>query len=353
MSSERKYSIFKSFIGPWVLPREEIPIHIIWEMDFDFDIIKIEKPDDLILSEFINIEDYYQEKNLYIINKDSIKNHDDNKNYPCFFGIIFIYENLNFDDLKLFKNIKVRFYKDTELIYELPFIAKIFRPKLNNLSIINPIVLEDKKNDYNISLNFECNGFGFVSTSIEAEINRIKVTFDDSLFIRVHNKLKSKYENLFNDNFEDIEPEFRESFISKIDLELVNKFLNIIYEFENKENKENENIIKIFEEENIDVFLIMEFIIEVIKGLKIMHKNENVLLNTPVLELPKENFDDFVHKIQLFIHYEDLKGNKYDPLILELNINDIRSHPQNTKINFVINVDKIEDRTYKDIENIE
>jgi len=352
MSSERNNTNFKSFISPWVLPNEEIPVHIIWDKDFDFNIVKIEKPEDLILSEFVNIEKYYQEEDSYIIHKESIKNLDGTKNYPCFFGIIFMYKNLNFDDLKLFKNIKVRFCKDTEIVYELPFIARIFRPKLNNLSAINPIVLKDRKNDYKINLNFECKGFGFVSTSIEAEINRVKITFDDSLFNRVYIKLKRKYENIFTNNFNDIKTEIREKFIPRINPESINKFLNIIFVFVNEENEENEDIIKIFEEENIDVFLIMDFIVAVIEELKIRYKNENVLLTTPVLELPKESFNDFIHKILLFIHYEDLKGNKYDPLILELKVNDKRSLPQNTKINFVINVDKIEDRTYKDIENI-
>ena len=353
MSSERNNTIFKSFIGPWVLPNEEIPVHIIWDKDFDFNVIKIEKPEDLILSEFVNIEDYCQEQNLYIIRRESIKKHDGIKDYPCFFGIIFIYKNLNFDELKLFKNIKVRFCKDTEIVYELPFLARIFRPKLNNLSTINPIVLEDRKNDYKIDLNFECKGFGFVSTSIEAEINRIKFTFDDSLFKRAYKKLKRKYKNILNNNYGDIQPEIRERFISRINPELVTKFLNIIDIFVNKENKENGDIIKAFEDENIDAFLIMNFIVEVIEELKIRYKNENVLLNTPVLKLPKESFNDFIHKILLFIHYEDLNGNKYDPLVLELNVNDVRSHPQDTKINFVINVDKIEDRSYKDIESIE
>ncbi len=352
MPYERNNINFKSFIGPWVLPNEEIPVHIIWDNNFEFNNIKIEKPEDLTLSEFINIENYHQDNNLYIIHKKNIKKHGESKNYPCFFGIIFMFKNQNFNDLKLFRDIKVKFYKDNEVVQELPFIAKIFRPMLDNISKINPIELKDRKNDYRINLNFECKGFGFVSTSIEAEINRIKFTFDDSIFKIVYKNLKRKYEKILNNDLEDIEPEMQKKIISRINPESINKLLNIIQNFANKENKENGEIMEVFEEENIDIFLIVEFIVQFIKELKIRHKNENVLLKTPVLELPKESFNDFVNKVELFIHYEDLKGNIYDPLILELEVNDKRSHPQKTKINFIVNVDRIEDRTFKDIENI-
>ena len=342
----------ESYICPWVLPNEEIPAYIIWDKDFEFNDIKIEIPDDLTLVKFINIENYHQENNLFIFHKEMVKNHDVNKNYPCFFGIIFEFKNLNFDALKISKEIKIRFYKGSEIIYEFPLTAKIFRPKLDNISEIEPVDLIDQRNDYKINLNFQCKGFGFVSTSIEVEINKMKFTFDDSIFSRVYKKLKIKYEEVIKENSDDSSFEVTQKLKKKIKPESVIKFLNIIEKFTHEENQLNHEIIKEFEDENVDVYLVIDFIVEVVEEVKIRYKNENVLLNTPVLELPKESFDEFISKIKLFIHYEDLKGNKYSPLTLELMVNDKRSHPQQTKINFIVNVDKIEDHTFKDIENV-
>jgi len=48
--------ILSEYIAPWALCNEEIPIHLIWEPDFEYDYIQIHTPPEIVIREFLNIE---------------------------------------------------------------------------------------------------------------------------------------------------------------------------------------------------------------------------------------------------------------------------------------------------------
>ncbi len=47
---------FKTYIAPWVLPNEDIPAHLIWDKDFEFNHIEIYLPEDIKLKEILNVD---------------------------------------------------------------------------------------------------------------------------------------------------------------------------------------------------------------------------------------------------------------------------------------------------------
>jgi len=124
---------FETFIGPWVLPNEEIPVHITWDKDFDFDFIITKVPRDLDFVEAINILDYeIQETNIKIL-KDNIKKLGSDHIFPNFIGLIFVFRDNNFNGLKIFKDIEIIYYKNQDMLKNISLIAKIFRPRLKDI----------------------------------------------------------------------------------------------------------------------------------------------------------------------------------------------------------------------------
>ena len=336
---------FDTFIAPWVLPNEEIPMHITWNRNFDFTQIVIDFPDDLNLVEVLNVNKFEIKTSKIILEKKNIRFIEDEEGYTSYFGIVFVYKDINFDTLKLFRDIKVTFKNSKEIIEEFFFVAKIFRPKLINITELESIIITDKSSDYKVNLNLETQGFGYVSTFLEVKINKDVVTFNETVVERIIKKLKKKYSKLIEEKKED-------TVIGNINvnIEMLKKFLNVLEKYS---SEEEEYITDYFTEENVDIALWVDFIIELIKEVKIQNRYENILLKSPSLVLPEENFNEIIKSIVVCINYEDLNNNKYSPVEIPLEINDTRIRPQKTIIDFKIKIDDVIDNSFYDIENVE
>jgi len=77
-----------------------------------------------------------------------------------------------------------------------------------------------------------------------------------------------------------------------------------------------------------------------------------VELKNPTTEIPYEKFNEIIHSSKIYIHYEDLIKNKYNPIEIIHKVKDRRSDTKDTKITFLININKIKDNTFEDIEKI-
>jgi len=346
MSINEKGLDFEVFIAPWVLPKEDIPINIIWNQDFKYDHVKINVPKNLILVDTINLVDYNKDEEEIIILKQDIKRISDQDSFPNFFGLIFRYPYHNFKPLILFKEISISFYNNDEVIKNIFLTAKIFRPKLYNISRIPSIILTDNKFDYDIPIQLLCRGFGFIKTSLNATIKGVEVDFDKTLLERIDSKLKKKYQDYFERKQKD-----EDTFLD-IDQESIEKFLSILDEYKSKKSDINKKITDVFNEEKIEFLLVLDFLYEFFKELKIRNRFENVSLKTPVLKIPKEKFNEFINEILVFVEYTDLKNNKYYPVSIKLDIEDKRTKPQETNVNFQIKIDNIENETFKNVEKI-
>ncbi len=335
---------FESFIAPWALPNEEIPMHITWNKDFDFNEIIIEYPEELNIAEVLNVIEYKIEPTKITLEKQNVRFINDELYFTSYFGIAFVYRKINFDALKLFKDVKVTFKNSEEVIKEILFVAKIFRPKLVDITNLESIIIKDKISSYKINLDLETRGFGYVSTFIEVKINRKVITFNETIVERIIKKLRKKYNKLI-DEIKD------ETFIEKIKVnkETLKNFLEVLDKYS---IDEEEPITEYFSEENVEIAFIVDFIIELAKEVKIQNKYDNILLKSPSLELPEENFNEIIKEIIVCVNYEDLNNNKYPPIEIPLEVKDTRNRPQKTTIDFKIKINDVVDNSFYDIEKI-
>ena len=338
---------FEQFIAPWVLPNEEIPMHIKWNQDFEFEFIEIEYPKDVEFTEVINVNSFKEEKSKIIIQKEDIRYIIYNYSFLSYFGIIFLYKDINFKELKLFKDIIVSFKKNDNIIKQFNMTAKIFRPMLINISNLNPITINDNNINHSVHLSLESKGFGYVSTYIEVKINRLKISFNESILERIEKKLKKKFGKILKEFNEE---EFKDKL--KLNKDSIENFMKVLENYVAKKEEFGEKITDYFSEENIELSLIFDFLIELVKEVKIQNKYENLLLKSPSLELPKESFNELINQIIIYVNYKDLQKNEYPPVEIPLDIIDMRDKPQNTVINFQIKINNIVDNSFYDIEKI-
>lgn len=339
---------FESFIGPWVLPNEEIPIHIIWNENFDFEQILVEFPSDLNFVELINAVYSKHTDSKIIIKKEDIK-HLGHGTHPNFIGIIFIYNEINFEGLKQFHDIFFKFLnKNCEILKEIKLTAKIFRPRLRNMTEVQPIQLTDNKNDYSVEINLIYEGFGFVAIKLEPEINKSKIPFDETIFEKIIENLEKKYlEN--NMIFGDIQE--NNSGID-IDIEKFNVFIHLLKKFNKDKTTREKDIGNLMKENSIENILISDFYNELITELRLRYKYENMILSNPNVSIPREKFRDIIHNSKIRIYYKDLNENSYDPVEINLDLQDHRSNLDKSMINFKIQIKQITDNAFGDIEKV-
>lgn len=340
---------FETFVGPWVLPNEEIPVHLTWDHNFEFDKILIEFPSDLTFIELINATYKTIDNSKIIIGKNEIK-HLGHETHPNFIGIIFIYKEINFIDLKRFCDIYFNFLsKSSEIVKKIKLTAKIFRPELKNISEIQPIQLTDNENDYVVDINLIYEGFGIVSIKLEPEINKSKIPFDQPIFEKVIENLEERFNSFLGS--QKTQSDITESEI-EINDEKFNIFINLLKRFNVDEYTREKDIGNLMKDNKIEGFLISEFFNELIKELRLRYRYENIILNNPNVNIPQEKFHDIIHSSKILIHYKDLKENIYEPVEIDLNLKDHRSDFSKPLINFKIQIKKITDNTYRDIESV-
>lgn len=347
---------FKTYIAPWVLPNEEIPVHLIWDNDFEFDYVKIFLPEDIILKEIINVDNYEIKKEIIIIPKKEIKK----VHFPNFFGLLLNYTSIVIEKLKLFRDIKICFYKSEILRFETILTAKIFRPKIINKSELTPIILDDSTTEINVPLNLQCVGFGYVDLKLKASINKLVISIEKNLIEKVQENLENKYK-IVEDIDESNNTEKEKDNRVHVNKEAINRFFNVIDEYvkllKTKKNlKEQEKFEKkitdFLAENNVESRFIIDFFFELFTQIKIRNKFENVLMRDSYLEIPREFFNEFVKSIVIYVSYKDLMDNEYNDVEIPLPITDLRSPPQNTTIFFKVDIENIKNDIFHNIEKI-
>ena len=353
---------FKTYVAPWVLPNEDIPVHIIWDNDFEFSSVKIILPEDIILKEMINVGNYETKKDLISIPKKEIKR----VHFPNFFGLVLNYTS-TIEKLKVFRDIKICFYKSGDILrFETVLTAKIFRPKIINKSKTKPIILEDSTTEINVPLNLQCVGFGYVDLKLKALINKVQISIEKNIIEKIRENLEKKYKII-----EDIE-EFNKTEKDKdnrvcVNQESINRFFNVLDDYveliktkkdlEKQEDlKEKEKIEKkltdFFTENKVESRFMIDFFIELFSQIKIRNKFENVLMRDSNLEIPHEHFNEYVESIVIYVSYKDLMDNEYNDVEIPLSITDLRSQHQNTNICFKVNIEDIKNDIFRNIEKI-
>ena len=146
-------NLISQYIAPWALPKEDIPLHLIWEPAFPCDRIIINIPYDIIVKEFFNVDSVTHENNQFIIEK--LKT-------PNFFGLTVASKEI-IKEQHISRKIDIQFLKDEKTIYSQNFIANIYRPYLTIVKNPTSVTITEKTNLRDlVKIILKLSGFGYI-----------------------------------------------------------------------------------------------------------------------------------------------------------------------------------------------
>ncbi len=148
------------YIAPWALPKEEIPIHLVWTSDNRFDQIQI------IMSANMKIEEFYNVRDFITTNSETIIKRLYSPNFFGFTARSNRITNLTHEK----KQIRVNFLANGTVVQSRLFVANIYRPELSILEKPTTLTLTDNS-DVNHLLNVSLKISGFGNMEISTEVS--------------------------------------------------------------------------------------------------------------------------------------------------------------------------------------
>lgn len=323
------FSLSSKFIAPWALASEKIPIHLMWTNSIIFEKIEIITPPDLEINDYFNVDDVVFHYDRAVITK--LKT-------PNYFGFI-VSTKGKISDIHISRDIQVNFINKEKIIFSEVFQANIFRPILKVIEVPSEFTLSDDVSKNNLDITIEVSGFGRVQvrndvstgghfrTQLEPLYNeilrRIITTFDSDVEISVGDDIK-------------INPKFvqekAEEFAGWI------KEGRLPVEFDNADLDGFKTWI--YDETNYQkvIEVISKHLEEILINSLIYYLERNPEDNiTMVQGKPTILIDEFTHLIKIRLRYRDSMLNEYDPLLIEIKMNDIRKE-KNDQIELPINI---------------
>jgi len=306
-------NILSEFIAPWALPKEDIPIHLVWEPSFQFDTIHIELPPDMILNELFNVNSH--DINGQMINIQSLKSNN-------YFGFVTSSKDI-FEEHHVIRDIHVKFMKKDEVVFQKIFIANIFRPYVTVQTPPTEITIKDTSrfNDL-LKIKLKLTGFGKISLRNEVSMGGEFKTKPEQLYQEIIRNIITTYNEGgpdFNDKGIKINPEYLErqamEYIEKIQRE------DLPSDFE-------ENLISGFREWVADESHRAELMNITSKSL------ESILIQSILFHLEKypENnvsmpegkpfirLEELTEQIRLKFRYKDAIENDYEPIHINIKV---------------------------------
>jgi hypothetical protein len=152
--------IISEYVAPWALPKEDVPLHLMWEPTVSYDLVRIKLSPDLALKEFFNVANYTQENSMYLINQLKTSN---------FFGLT-VASKRDFEAQHIKEIINIALIKDGKEIFSKDYTVNVFRPNLSLVESPTVITLTDdvqKKEPFWVTLKLS----GFGNVQIRTEIS--------------------------------------------------------------------------------------------------------------------------------------------------------------------------------------
>jgi hypothetical protein len=326
----------ETHIVPWALPREEIPLSVKWPKAMIFDRIVISIPKSLELKDLINVEEYRANGNIIEITKVNVTESLD----MVYFGAVVSTRELP-QTLTSSESITIEFVYKNEVINRTILSTRVFRPFLQVMNFPEKVILTDPKVEpLPIKLSFT--GFGDINVKIEAELAGKIIsethTIISELFRRLLSSLSvDKHTN--NDN-PDEKLKIDENYIKYITTELEKSLSTDYFAVNGIAENDVQSIKEWFDDirKSDEFFLILynkvgSLMVELVDELLSSNPSDNIRYEHPVRL--KGNIKAPVENLHLMVYYSDLLGNIYDPIDLNVKLEDNR----NTKgIEFQINV---------------
>lgn len=179
-----RMTFISKYIAPWALPKEEIPIHLVWEPNFEYDVIQILLPPRMEVKEFFNVESYeIADSNIVVKDLKS----------PNFFGfVVFLNEICKEQHEK--KEITVNFVREGKVQHSHLFTANIYRPRLTVVEKPERIVLSDDSDPHNlVNIALKISGFGWIEIRSEVSTGGEFVSNAEPLYRELFSRLISTF----------------------------------------------------------------------------------------------------------------------------------------------------------------
>lgn len=306
-------NILSEFIAPWALPKEDIPIHLVWEPSFQFDTIQVELPPDMILIELFNVNSY--DINGQTINIQSLKSN----NYFCF---VTSTKDI-FEEHQVTRDIHVIFMKKDEVVFLKIFRANIFRPYVNVQTQPTEITITDtsRLNDL-LKIKLKLTGFGKISLYNEVSMGGEFKTKPEHLYQEIIRNIITTYNEErpdFNDKGIKINPEYLErqamEYIEKIQREglpsdLEEKLISGFREWvaDDSHRAELMNITS----KSLESILIQSILFHL---EKYPENNVSMPEGRPYIIL-----EELTEQIRLKFRYKDAIENEYEPIHINIKV---------------------------------
>lgn len=332
--------LISEYVAPWALPKEEIPMHLLWEKEFAYDVIRVTVPSDLQVKQFFNVEKFTEETNqqnsTYLISQLKTLN---------FFGLTVASKD-KIQEHHIKRTITIVFVKNSVEVELKNYEVNIFRPYVEIIESPSSIVItkdEAPKEPFIVAMKLS--GFGTIQI-------RNEISTGGQFFERA--------EPLYNELIRKVVASFREGKSGE-----KRKGINIdpVY----LQRKVKEFIVRIERNEfpldvdAKDIEALKKWASEVEnrqKIIELMSKHLETLIvdsllfyfdryPTDNIQMPQGKPIMFVEKatqeIRVRFRYKDAMLNEYEPIELKINVDDRRAN-KSVRVDIPININwKIEE----------
>lgn len=309
--------IISEYVAPWALPKEDVPLHLMWEPTVSYDLVRIKLSPDLALKEFFNVANYTQENSMYLINQLKTSN---------FFGLT-VASKRDFEAQHIKEIINIALIKDGKEIFSKDYTVNIFRPNLSLVESPTVITLTDdaqKKEPFWVTLKLS--GFGNVQIRTEISSGGEFIERAEPLYREIVRKVVS--------SFRLGETEKKRKGIEIDPLFLQRKVKEYIKRIERNDfpldvDKEDLQALQSWVKEASNRDKIMELISRHLETLLV----DSLLYYfdrypTDSIQMPQGKPVMFIEKatqkIRIRFRYRDAMLNEYNPIEIAMDVNDQR-----------------------------
>lgn len=317
--------VISEFIAPWALAKEKIPIHMVWESESPYDLIRVHLPQKFEVHEFFNVDKYLIEDSTILIKKLRTQN---------YFGLV-VYSTEVYKQVLTRKEIIVEFLSRGEVKYSHSFEARIIRPLLEVIEAPKKIVVKegiDRRRLINLSVKYF--GLGRARIKIEASHMGVIISHTESLYYQILKRMIDRKIFLGIPPEESValrkeEIQIDPEALIKLSEEMVERMRRGVIppDLDQEAIREFNEWLK-----NLDnVNKLMKMIFSEIEHLMIgailyyldRHPSEDIEL---MYGTTKTTFRSRVKKITIIIRYKDSLDNEYEPVKTILEVDDQRKN---------------------------
>lgn len=316
--------ILSSYIAPWALAREPVPVHLIWKTDFEYDQIRITLPSAFEMADVHNSADAATSGHVTTITR--LK-----KDGYLSFNVK---AKTTYGEPMHRENIRIEFFHSGVLLSEMKLEAKIVRPVLGLLQPPPEIVLQETTTpEHPIRLRVGYNGRGKAQVRYEVRASGRIITRTETFLSQVLKQMRDRFEGRAAKPHDDrlaAEVEIDPSMIR----EMVEAMMRL-FSGEERPSPEQVELLTELRAQLADPKFKDRF-------AEILHSEVERMWIGSVLSLiqrnPREDieleqdtafaiFKGGIEHIDVILRYRDAYGNEYEPLVAPIKVRDERKSP--------------------------